>query len=104
MNTANYKIILSNIRHINKFNTEQRDYKVLFNEIPSDYIGSIEFLNNIISEILTKIKANTQNDDRIKIFINHPELTHPIGLPFLLVEDLTADMLVKHIAKVLIKI
>jgi hypothetical protein len=97
------KITIESISYkfIKKYNTYINHYKIKFNQQPSNYLSTIEYLHDTISEVLSKFKENAENDDKLKIFISHPELSHPISLPFLDKDDLTVEMIVNQISKVL---
>ena len=96
-----FEILQTSTKFIRKYNAHMHVYNVKFNNIPEDFLGTIQFVNEIMEEILYKFKENLEIYDRIKIYISHPELTHPISLPFMRVEDLTAEMIVVQIVKVL---
>ena len=54
-----------------------------------------------MDDILNNFRANTASNDYIRIFINHSNMSYPISLPYVKVRDLTTEMLLTHIAKVL---
>jgi hypothetical protein len=54
-----------------------------------------------MGEILNYFTKNLSNQDRIRIYVEHPDLEYPISLPFIKVEDLTAEMIVNQISNVL---
>ena len=101
MNLEKFEIKLHKTRHVRKFNSELRDYTVKFNQMPSDFISSLEYLTEIMTNLLAKIKDQINKNDKIQIFINHVELSYPISTPFMLVDDLTPDLLLKSITKVI---
>lgn len=97
----NFRIDVSASRQVNKYNTYMRDFQVFFNNLPPDFISSMELLSRITGEILYKIKEFADTKDKLKIYINHPELSHPISLPFMQSSEMTPMMLVNQISKVL---
>lgn len=95
-----FSISLFNTRHIEKYNAQLQDYTVQFENLENGLIENIELLSELITAVLEKIKENTTDDDRIKIYINHPELSYPISLPFIKKNDLTANMITNYISMV----
>ena len=96
----NFEIVKTRERKISKFNADTVDYKVKFKNIPSEFIESTQYMMEIMGAIVKKLIINTKPRDSVRIYINHPVLTNPISLPFVQVMDLTADMIVNEISKV----
>jgi hypothetical protein len=96
----NFEIVKTRERKISKLNADTVDYKVKFKNIPSEFIESTQYMMEIMGAIVKKLIINTKPRDSVRIYINHPVLTNPISLPFVQVMDLTADMIVNEISKV----
>jgi hypothetical protein len=88
-------------KYVKKYNTYIRNYKVNFTQTPNNYLSTIELLHDTITEVLNKFKEKADGDDKLKLYINHPELSHPISIPFLDKDALTVEMVVNQISKVL---
>jgi hypothetical protein len=48
VSTENFELIKTNHKKLKKFNTETTDYQVVFKNIPSEFIDSIFYMNEIM--------------------------------------------------------
>jgi TPP-dependent 2-oxoacid decarboxylase len=96
----NFKIIIANVKNIKKFNVSTSNYQVVFKNIPSEFIDSIFYMNVIMQLLISKIVDKCDKRDKIKITIDHPVLSEIIELPFVQAEDLTSNMIMSEISKV----
>lgn len=100
INDDNFEINISNKRKLEKFNAEQIDYRVKFKNIPTEFIESTQYMLKIMHLLVKKLIVNTKPRDLVKIYINHPVLTTPISLKFVKITDLTPEMILNEISKV----
>ena len=52
----NFKIIKANVKNIKKFNVSTSNYQVVFKNIPSEFIDSIFYMNEIMQLLISKIR------------------------------------------------
>ena len=96
----NFKIIKANVKNIKKFNVSTSNYQVVFKNIPSEFVDSIFYMNEIMQLLISKIVDKCDKRDKIKITIDHPVLSEIIEFPFVLAVDLTSNMIMSEISKV----
>ena len=96
ISNENFQLIQTNGYKNKKFNTQTFDFKVVFKNIPSEFVDSVFYMNEIMQLIAESLVAECGKNDKIKIIINHPVLTERIELPFVLAENFTSDMIMSE--------
>ena len=66
MNLDKFRIEILDEKFIKKYNTYMKSFKIIFNELPNNFISTIELLYETIDKILLTIKDTTDNDDKMK--------------------------------------
>ena len=94
----NFEIINVSRKVIKKFNAETSDYAVKFKNIPTEFVDSIFYMNDIMILIVNKLIESVGRRDKIKIIINHPVLSD-IEFPFMFAKDLNSDLIMSEISK-----
>ncbi len=97
---SNFTITHTKSLRIEKYDTNEKIFDIKFNKAPTDFFGSIAYINNVMDDILNNFRANTGPNDYIRVFISHSNMSYPISLPYVKVRDLTTEMLLSHISKV----
>ena len=100
VSNGNFEIIRSKLKKIKKFNAETSDYKIIFKDIPQEFVDSLFYMSEIMHLIINRLVEKTDKRDKIKITIDHPVLTERIELPFVFSTDLTSSMILNEISKI----
>ena len=79
---SEFTITQTRSRRIEKYDTVEKIFDIKFNNAPTDFFGSIAYINNVMDDILNNFRANTASNDYIRIFINHSNMSYPISLPY----------------------
>ena len=97
---SNFDLIKTNTKYNKKFYTRTTNYNVIFKNIPTEFIDSVFYMNEIMQLLVKSLIEECDRRDKIKIIIDHPVLTEPIELPFVIADDLTSSMIMAEISKV----
>ena len=101
VSTSNFELIKTKTKTNKKFHTETTNYKVIFKNVPSEFIDSVFYMNEVMHMLVESLLKECDKKDKIKIVIDHPVLTEPIELPFVMSSDLTSNMIMTEISKVI---
>ena len=100
VSNKNFKIIQTNTKNVKKFNASTTNYQVIFQDVPTEFVDSLFYMNEIMQLLVKSIVSQTDKRDKIKITIDHPVLSEIIELPFVFAGDLTSSMIMSEISKV----
>ena len=84
-----------------KFNIDRNNYQLKFKNLPNNFVDSVEYLSKVMHKVLEKFKARSHEDDRLSIYIDHPELSDPIHMPFMVMNEVSSDSIINNISKVM---
>ncbi len=76
----NFDLFKTNTKYNKKFHTQTANYKVIFKNVPSEFIYSVFYMNIIMQMLVKSLLKECEKRDKIKIIIDHPVLTEPIEL------------------------
>jgi hypothetical protein len=83
-------------------NTESNEYRVTFNELNVHSVPDIlKTLQNLFDSILTDVTKGIQEEDFVQITLECPDLDFPIILPLMQMNQLTSELLLTEIERVL---
>jgi hypothetical protein len=85
-----------------RFNTKSNEYRVTFNELNVQSVPDIlKTLQNLFDSVLTDVTKGMQEEDLVQITLECPDLDFPIRLPFMQMNQLTSELLLTEIERVL---
>ena len=54
-----------------------------------------------MEKLVIKLKGDHKDYDRMSIHMDHPELENPINIPFMKINEITGEMIMNTISKVM---
>jgi predicted protein tyrosine phosphatase len=55
VSNGNFEIIRSKLKKIKKFNAEISDYKIIFKDIPQEFVDSLFYMSEIMHLIINRL-------------------------------------------------
>ena len=59
VSNGNFEIIRSKLKKIKKFNAETSDYKIIFKDIPQEFVDSLFYMSEIMHLIIKRLVEKT---------------------------------------------
>ena len=85
-----------------RFNTESNEYRVTFNELNVQSVPDIlRTPQNLFDSVLTDVTKGMQKEDLVQVTLECPDMDFPIRLPFMQMNQLTSELLLAEIERVL---
>jgi hypothetical protein len=89
-------------RECRKFRTVARDVTLRFQIPERDHVGELyDELQLAMNEVLEELTRDADPQDMVRLTLSHPSLNNEIWIPFMRADELTADIVMEQIAKVL---
>jgi hypothetical protein len=97
-----YTITKEKGKKMPRFNTQSNEYRVTFNELNvQSVLDILKTLQNLFDSVLTDVTKGTQEEDLVQVTLECPDLDFPIRLPFMQMNQLTSELLLSEIERVL---
>ena len=97
-----YTITKEKGKKMPRFNTQSNEYRVTFNELNvQSVLDILKTLQNLFDSILTDVTKGMQDEDIVQVTLECPDLDVPIRLPFMQMNQLTNELLLAEIERVL---
>jgi hypothetical protein len=97
-----YTITKEKGKKMPRFNTESYEYRVTFNELNVQSVPDIlNILQNLFDSVLTDVTKGMQEEDLVQVTLECSDLDFPIRLPFMQMNQLTSELLLAEIERVL---
>ena len=97
-----YTITKEKGKKMPRFNTEFNEYRAMFNELNVQSVPDIlKTLQNLFDSVLTDVTKGMQEGDLFQDTLECPDLDFSIRLPFMQMNQLTSELLLTEIEKVL---
>ena len=97
-----YTITKEKGKKMPRFNTESNEYRVTFKELNFQSVPDIlKILQNLFDSVLTDVTKGMQEEDLVQITPECPDLDFPIRLPFMQMNQLSSELLLTEIERVL---
>ena len=92
-----YQLESSKKYHSKKFGMTATDHKVRFNNVLADFdlLQSYESTMEIFHHLLEEVTEGMAPNDKIRFILRSEQLDTPISLPFMTVEQLTTERVLK---------
>ena len=87
-------------RNVKKFSTTGTDYCLQINAQPGQQ-SLLDQLGEAFNSVIRDMSEGMAEHDLVWIILRTHSLTYPISLPFMLLRDLTAEMIMKEVQRVL---
>jgi len=72
VSSDNFDLIKTNSKYSKKFHTQTANYKVIFKNVPSEFIDSVFYMNEIMQILVKSLLKEYEKRVNIKIIIDHP--------------------------------
>ena len=87
-----------------RFNTESNEYRVTFNELNVQNVPDIlKTLQNLFDSVLADVTKGIQEEDLVQVTLECSDLDFPIRLPFMKMKQLTRELLLAEMERVLVQ-
>jgi hypothetical protein len=97
-----YAITKEKGKKMPRFNIESNEHRVTFNELNVQSVPDIlKTLHNLFDFVLTDVTKGLQEEDLVQVTLEFPDLDFLIGLPFMQMNQLTSELLLTEIERVL---
>jgi len=97
-----YELVETSRKKSKKFKTECVDYKLKVKSYNTSGIKDVvERLGKVFEEVVARVTANLDREDRIRIVMQSAQLYYAVSLPFMPVRDLTASRILSEVERVL---
>jgi hypothetical protein len=97
-----YTITKEKGKKMPRFNTESNEYRVTFNELNVKSVPDIlRTPQNLFDSVLTDVTKGMQKEDLVQVTLECPDMDFPIRLPFMQMNQLTSELLLAEIERVL---
>lgn len=98
----NYTISFIGEQKMNKFNTTSKQYRINFNGLDIQSLQNVlQSLYRIFKSIIHDLTEFMDSRDLVRLSVQCPELDYPISLPFKKLSELSAELLLTEIQRVL---
>jgi hypothetical protein len=97
----NFNIIQTEFKINNKFKCQERVYKLLFDPSNKTFAELSNDINRLFNELFSRFTNNLNNLDMVRVTFFHNSFNHPISIPFVAKENLTATLIIDKFERVI---
>ena len=100
-NEPSFKVIKTSSRHNIKFNCTEQVIELKIDDKQHDnFVDALKSCEQFFEDIYDKYIRNVNNNNKIRVVIEHPDFKHAINLPFLHPDQISPKLIYDHFERV----